>query len=361
MNWIALLGKKDEPTDGVGDYCEYLAAALARKGQVLELVRMPWEERGWRPSLRWLAAEGEAWRGRWVLLQYTALSWSRRGFSLGAYAALQTLRKHGARCAVVFHDSTSFRGRRLADATRRMCQGWVMDSAYALAERSIFTVPTEQIPWLRKGREKALFIPIGANLPASNGYLPKEPSHEGNTKVVAVYGVTGSGDGPREIADIAYAMRRAWKQAGALRLVVLGRGSAETGDAFRKSLDGCGVEVSVLGVLPAEGVGRALAEADAFLSVRGLVSPRRSSVLAGVVCGLPVVGYGELNSCYPLSEAGLALAPWLDREALADALARVLSDEHYRRELGQRSRRAQATHFDWDQIAEKFLRALGNG
>jgi glycosyltransferase involved in cell wall biosynthesis len=360
MNWIALLGRRDEPTDGVGDYCEYLAAALARKGQTLELVRMPWAELGWRPALRWLAGECEAWRGKWVLLQYTALSWSRRGFSLGAYAALRTLRKHGVRCAVVFHDSTSFAGGRLADRARRMCQDWVMDSAYSLAERSIFTVPTEQISWLRKGREKALFIPIGANFPASNGYLSNETPSAGNTKVVAVYGVTGSGDGPREIADITYAMSRARKRAGPLRLVVLGRGSAETGDTFRKSLDGSGVEVSILGVLPAEQVGRTLAEASAFLSVRGLVSPRRGSVLAGVACGLPVVGYGEPASCYPLSEAGLALAPWLDREALAEALARVLSDEPYRQEMQRRSRRAQATYFDWGQIAEKYMRALRN-
>ncbi len=359
MNWIALLGKRDSPTDGVADYCECLAAALARKGQPLEVTRVGWAVEGWRQALRRLSAESEAWRGKWVLLQYTALSWSRRGFPFGAYAALRTLHRQGARCAIVFHDSSSFGGDRLKERIRNVCQDWVIQSAYDLAERSIFTVPTQQISWLSHHREKAVFIPIGANLPASNGSYPGDTTRRDTKKTVAVFGVTGN-DGPREIADIAYAIGRAQRQVGDLRLLVLGRGSDEARGSLERALTGTGVDVNVLGVLPAEQVSRTLAGADAFLSVRGLVSPRRSSVLAGVACGLPVVGYGEPESCYPISEAGLALAPWRDRDALAAALGRVLGDDAYRQELQQRSRRAQAEHFDWDRIAERYLRVFGD-
>ena len=39
-----------------------------------------------------------------ILLQYTALSWSRRGIPFGAVATLGVLRSRGVRCVVVFHE-----------------------------------------------------------------------------------------------------------------------------------------------------------------------------------------------------------------------------------------------------------------
>lgn len=39
---MALLGRKDEPTEGVKDYCTFLEKSLRQRGVSLELVHMPW-------------------------------------------------------------------------------------------------------------------------------------------------------------------------------------------------------------------------------------------------------------------------------------------------------------------------------
>src|SRR5271170_7965713 len=103
--WIALLGRQDKPTDGVEDYCLFLGRALASQGIELEPVRVPWGEIGWIGALRQLSRESSAWRGKWVLLQYTTFMWSRRGFPLGVVVAMTILRRCGARVAIVFHEA----------------------------------------------------------------------------------------------------------------------------------------------------------------------------------------------------------------------------------------------------------------
>jgi hypothetical protein len=96
---VALLGRCDGPPDGVGDYCTYLGATLGLHGYLLEIVRVPWPERGWGAALADLRQTAADWRGCCVLLQYTTLEWSRRGFPL---RFLHALRHNGARCVIVF-------------------------------------------------------------------------------------------------------------------------------------------------------------------------------------------------------------------------------------------------------------------
>ena len=44
---VALLGRRDEPTDGVEEYCGYLSRALHGRGIALEIARVPWASMGW--------------------------------------------------------------------------------------------------------------------------------------------------------------------------------------------------------------------------------------------------------------------------------------------------------------------------
>jgi len=77
---IALLGKRDEPTDAVEEYCRYLADSLRAHEVQLEIRRVPWEIHGWSEALNALRLQATGWRDTWVLVQYTALAWSSRGF-----------------------------------------------------------------------------------------------------------------------------------------------------------------------------------------------------------------------------------------------------------------------------------------
>src|SRR5947209_15684870 len=153
---IALLGRRDSPTDGVEDYCIWLGRGLAKRGIPLAQVGVPWKEAGWRRALWRLWLESAGRRGRWVLVQYTAMSWSRRGFPLGLLAVLAILRLRSCRIAAVFHDPAGFPGCRWIDRGRRAYQEWIMRRAYHWAERSIHNVPVESLAWLPRDPAKAV-------------------------------------------------------------------------------------------------------------------------------------------------------------------------------------------------------------
>ena len=163
--WIALLGRGEATADGIQDYCRYLARSIDRQGVKLTLVRVDWDGKGWWAALRDLRKESKAWPGQWVLLQFTALAWSRRGFPLGVLAVLAVLRSRRARCAVVFHEPYSSRAARWFDQARGRFQEWIIRKIYKKVEKSIFPEPLSRIPWLTEGKQNARFIPIGANVP----------------------------------------------------------------------------------------------------------------------------------------------------------------------------------------------------
>ena len=87
---ILLLGRRDEPTDGVADYCDKLKEAGRQHGLMFEPVRIAWDEKGWNSALADFRGTAAGWRDRWVLLQFTTLAWSRRGFPLRAPRLLET-------------------------------------------------------------------------------------------------------------------------------------------------------------------------------------------------------------------------------------------------------------------------------
>src|SRR5689334_17261278 len=118
---VALLGRADQPTDAVEEYCRYLSEALREHNFDLELVRVNWPEEGWRASLSDLQEAGR-WRGQWFCLQYTALAWSRRGFPFNFLRVIRALREAGARVGVVYHDGDPDKGRRWIDKLRRAAQ-----------------------------------------------------------------------------------------------------------------------------------------------------------------------------------------------------------------------------------------------
>jgi hypothetical protein len=108
MECVAILGRREEPADGVHDYCCYLRDALANESVNLTLTQVRWAEIGHRASRQELLKAVDGKENAFFLLQCTALSWSRRGFALPAVAILKLLKKHGPRCAVVFHDPDGY-------------------------------------------------------------------------------------------------------------------------------------------------------------------------------------------------------------------------------------------------------------
>ena len=355
---IALLGRRDEPTDAVEEYCRYLGEALKEHDFEMQLMRVDFSRQGWPSALEELRRQAAAWRDEWVLVQYTALAWSKRGFPLRFSRVLKVLRNAGARVAVVFHDVTPYGGRRIIDGIRRRAQLHAIRNAHRQADLSIFTVALERVPWIPPGTSSAIFIPVGANLPVPPVAPARLEAAEGRPLTVAVFGITGGQAGRRESGVITEAVSFAAKRAGRVRLLAFGRHVDDVEKYLREGLSGTDVELQVSGVLPGEEVVRKLASSDVALFVRGGISSRRGSAIASIACGLPVVAYCGPETAFPISEAGVVLVSLEKREELGEALARVLRDGEYRASLAERSRRAQEKYFSWGAIAARYAEAL---
>jgi glycosyltransferase involved in cell wall biosynthesis len=353
---IALLGRKDEPTDAVEEYCRYLGAALTIHEIQLEIHRFPWEKIGWPQAFTELEKSALAWRNQWVLVQYTALAWSSRGFPLRFLRVLKLLKSAGARVAIVFHDVESFPGSRVLDRLRRAVQIRTMRKALPFAGCAVFTVAPEKLTWLVAKPVNAVFIPVGPNLPIPvAGVL----AASNTVPTIGVFSITGGEAGTRETTLIVGAVSKAAEQIGKLRLSIFGRHAELRENELRHDLKNVPVELSVEGVVDPDQVVKKLSVCDLLLFVRGAISSRRSSAIAGIACGLPVIALRGAETAAPVTEAGVILIPSEDPRMFAHALVQVLSDATLRAQLASRSRAAYQTHFSWPAIAARYAQILG--
>lgn len=356
---IALLGRADAPTDAVEEYCKYLGEALREQGISLAIERVFWAERGWRRSLRSLRRHSRAWKDTWVLVQYTALAWSTRGFPLRFSGVLRILKRAGVRVAVVYHDVEPFAGARFIDKVRWRAQVRVMRQAMDLCDVAVFTVPIEKLSWIKTQHAHSVFIPVGANLSVAKHLVPRKSIASDGKLNVGVFSVTGGSATQKEIGEIVEAIQFASSRMKNLKLTVLGRNSKETESEFRKRLDGIPVELQVLGLLSNENVVRTLSTCDVLLFVRGPISTRRSSAIAGIACGLPVIAFEGPETSSLIRDAGVAFYSPQKKNDLGEVLLHLLEDEHYRASLAQRSWIAQQRYFSWTVIAARYAEFLG--
>jgi len=353
---IALLGRKDEPTDALEEYCRYLGNALLMHDIHLEITRVPWELHGWPNALCDLKLRALRWRGTVVLIQYTALGWSSRGFPWRVLRVLKVLKSAGARLGIVFHDVEPYGGSRLVDSLLRFIQVCTMNRVLSMADFAVFTVPFERISWLRPAPTNASFIPVGANLPIPSAIVTGNREH--TTPTIGVFSITGGQAGAHETEAILAAVRHASQTLGRLHLSVFGRHAEMREADLRAGLNGLPVELSVEGVVTPDRVVQNLSTCDVLLFVRGGISSRRGSAIAGIGCGLPVIAYSGSETAPPITDAGVILVPSDQPRQLHDSLVRVLSDVDYRTDLAARSRATFQAHFAWPSIAARFASLL---
>jgi glycosyltransferase involved in cell wall biosynthesis len=103
-----------------------------------------------------------------------------------------------------------------------------------------------------------------------------------------------------------------------------------------------------------------LAACDVLLFVRNGISTRRSSAIAGIAAGLPVIAHAIPETAPPVTDAGVVLVSQNNQGELNEALIRVLSDAAFRAELSARSRAAYKAHFAWPAIAERYAAILNS-
>lgn len=359
--FVALLGHSQKPTCGVDDYCTFLCQALTELGIDSDTARVEWAERGWIPALLRLCRNSADWRQEWVVLQYTAGAWSKYGFPIGALLVVAILRCRGVRYAVTFHELYAWEvpPENWIDRVRAACQNWAIRVLYRFASKAVFADPLETISWLPRRHEKAVFIPIGSNIPQPAHLSASANMKQDSIRTVAVFCLTDPPRRQSELEEIYHALRMASSKVPELRLVLVGKGTTEAKNDITQVFAGTRIEVLNLGIRSPEEVSRELAASDVMLCVRGRLFPRRGSALAGVACGVPIIAYAGPAERTPVAEAGVIFVPYRDRDALGAALARILEDEELRAELRARNRRTQEKYFSWTRIASQHLEALG--
>lgn len=177
---------------------------------------------------------------------------------------------------------------------------------------------------------------------------------------IGVFSTTGGASGVRETEIILAAVRHAAQKLSKLRLSIFGRHAELRETELREGLLDLPVELSVEGVVESAKVVQKLFLCDVLLFVRGPISSRRRSAIAGIACGLPVIAYPGSETAPPITDAGVVLVSPDHPDDLKDALVRVLSDAEFRMDLAARSRTAYQTHFAWPAIATRFSAHLIN-
>ncbi len=362
---VALLGREDQPTDGVRDFVHLLGAAVEARGRSFLVERLPPAAGPARERLRMLTGRHP---GAWFVLQYTALQWSRRAVPVRVPGLLRTIRAQGGRAGIVFHDIAPYDGTRVIDYVRRTVQRATMRRALAATDHAFVAgqhrpgrdVPAGFAGWAPALTAGLTFLPVGSVLPpldaAQQGRPQPRATRPGGAARIGVFGVTDGRDAI-EVGQIADVLRLAQARLGPLEFVAFGRGSDRARERFRAQLPDT-IPVRALGVVPPDALLAEAVELDALLFVRHHVSAQRSSAMAAVAAGVPVVGYQGALTTLPLSSWGMRLVPEGDVPALANALVDVVGDAALWRQLRDANLRAYADHIAWDHIADRFLDGL---
>jgi len=351
---ITLLAHRDGNLDGVTEYCTSLRRELPKHGLEVQLERVPCDKMGWPRALWDLFRESAAWRGKWVLLQYTALGWSRRGFPIGALAAVAILRLRGARCAVLLHEPSGAGGPRMIDRIRCAFQDWTVRTLHRVTEKSVFTVPLDAFPWLSRALGRAVYIPLAPNIPENLTPRTAASIQSDPRKTVVIFCVSEPPHQQREIGEIAYAARAAVAAGIQLRVIFLGRGTAEAQEEIDRAFHGTQIDVRNLGICEREEVTRIFSESDVLLGVRGRLYLRRSSAIHGLACGLPVIGYAGSSQGTVIEQAGIALVPFADKQALGAELCKILTNPELWREMHEKNLRVQRDYLSWDATGATY-------
>src|SRR4051794_9884894 len=325
-------GPRRLEVDGIRDYADRLASSLAAMGLEVEVDD----------------AKPDARPADVVLVNYNPFSWSRWGFAPGLAASLSRARRDGSLVYVVVHESyvppLSWRWAAMGAWQRRQLR---------MVHRAADLVFTPVEPLAEELRHldpprPVVHLPVGSNLPDMRHARDSERARLEIGEDELVIAAFGTGHPSRRIGDVAVAANVAADLHGKVVVLNLGAGAPPV-RVVRAS-----VRVIEPGFLDSASAARHLAAADLFLApfVDG-VSARRTTLMAALQHGLPVIGTDGRLTDHVLRDArqALTLVPVGDRKRLAEAVRWLIRDREERLARGAAGRELYERHFDWPVIA----------
>jgi glycosyltransferase involved in cell wall biosynthesis len=329
------------PVDGIRDYADCLAASLRDRGLDVEVDHD-------RPDAR----DADV-----VLVQYNPFSYGKRGFAPWLPPTLRDLRRRTPRprvCLIVhetYVPAENWRWAIMGAWQRRQ-----LKQLLALSDVVFATIETRVRELANLGAPRPVeYLPVGSNLPDMRHVRTAARERLGIVTEALAIGAFGTGHPARRTNDIARAAISAAACGVEVVVLNLGAGAPPIDDVPPT------VRVITPGRLDAAAVAEHLAAADMFVApyLDG-VSTRRTTVMAALQHGLPVVGTdGPLtDDLLRESRDALVLVPVADRERMDDAIQGLVLSGEDRQMRAAAARALFERCFDWPVITSKLMSAL---
>jgi glycosyltransferase involved in cell wall biosynthesis len=331
-------GPRRSKVDGIRDYADRLADSLTQAGLEVAVDHEP-------PDARPADV---------ILLNYNPFSYGRRGFAPGLAANLRRARRHGSLIGLIVHESyvppLNWRWALMGAWQRRQLR---------MVNRCADLIFTPVEPLARELEElgpkrPVVHLPVGSNLPDMRHCRDSERDRLEIDEDALVIAAFGTGHPSRRIEDVAAAANAAADLGGQVVVLNLGAGAPPIRGVREW------VRLVEPGWLEASDVARHLAAADLFVApfVDG-VSTRRTTLMAALQHGLPVVGTdGRLTDDVLRRSDALTLVPADDRKRLEDAIRWLAGDADQRLARGAAGRELYERSFDWPVISAAIVAAL---
>lgn len=356
--------------DGVADYAAWLAASLSASapaclvglaaagapaaGDVPEVRRV--EIAGWREL--WRRRRDQPFAAGTPLVQYVPQLYVRRLDSLWLLLWLAWVRAGGRRTLVTVHEyavPAAASARRLA---ARALLPFVAALVGAVASHVVTTIGLTDrrlrrlLFWKRR---RIALVPVGTNVPPRAAGASRRAADAAGPITCTLFGQPAamSAGAVAAVGEWALGERR-------VRLRWVGRSRDEIVEFCARR---CGLPpgaVEVIDHQPAAAVSELLASSDLFLApLADGASTRRTTVVAALAHGLPVVGTRGASTDPVLSESeACALVPVGAPVELVARLRALAADAGGRARMSRAARALYEAHFTWDTIAGAYQRHL---
>jgi glycosyltransferase involved in cell wall biosynthesis len=345
-----LVAQSTTQADGIRDYTRMLLQTLRRSALEAELFE--WANGGTLSAISNGGTPVDLEALDALVVQYNPFSFGRWGFAPQLPLFLARLRRRRPRplVAVMFHE-TYVDMRNLRWALMGSWQRSQLLAMQAVADVQFCSIQrwTERLLRTSPGRP-VHHLPVASNLPDARSQRGRGRALLGvdaDTIVLSCMGLRHPG---RLEEHVLAAAREAGAVAPSVLLLDLGPG--EQSDQRLAA----NVRLLSTGFLEVDELACYLAASDVFLApYMDGVSTRRTTVMAALAHGVPVVGTaGHLTDDVLRHAPGLALVEVGAPERFADTTSRLVRDAEQRVELGAAGRRLYETSFDWPVLAGRL-------
>jgi glycosyltransferase involved in cell wall biosynthesis len=361
-----MVGASHSAVCGVRDYNRVAAQALTKLGCNVSTV---WWERDVSWGLRETARQASDWLGEigqaaltgepdFVLWQYSAFSYGRRGVPHLAPAVARALDSIGAPVVTILHEFASpFRGRGWRGAvhaatTRAVLPSLVWRSAGLVVTTEARARTLEQ--WLP--RRPVLFAPVFSNV------SPTAPAsfHRGSRPTIGVFGFRSDSCRPLPVVAAITALRRRGLDPELVLVGAPGDGSPQAVEWRHAAAQaGCSDALRFTGVLAESVLAQTLTSLDTVvLPVARGPEPRQGTLAACLAHGLPVVAFDGPHRWRRLTDERALVVTPPDAQQLTRALASLLHDTHARMDQAERAHEFYRRHLAPEVVAADLLRFL---